>query len=432
LRGNTLLNYKTGIYDLDAELFLKDHWNGSQWQALGRNIFNYVDSYSPGGTLFDVFLSSSDGSTGNINVKCGGNKFNTSTASHYHLGLGGGSATRTIDCSTNNWQSTSTPKVTTNITVTGGTFGTDRTPSGTHCGPFNYSSSFLGGDCYAGTVSIIHEKKVVTIMSSDVGNDTIVVPDYLSELFDTTLSFSERRGPLGHIFRDALFADDSVRSSQLQTFIDTVSHFLDQNIPDGFKRRILLFEGDAYRALGDSINASKSYRKITDMKLFNLDSLEAGWGIQYLDSGLGKVRSGFALASSMSHYQHRVIADIRRLYPMFDSSSTDTSTSGQTDKHQNKIEESISQNPVISSLKAIPNPFSDKIDFTFTLAYPQQLKLEIYNELGTKLLVKDIGIQSSGEDSYELNTHNWPNGTYLARILTGSGEVKTVKLVHEK
>jgi hypothetical protein len=59
--------------------------------------------------------------------------------------------------------------------------------------------------------------------------------------------------------------------------------------------------------------------------------------------------------------------------------------------------------------------------------------IAVYDVLGR--LVWGDGRGSSleaGEHSIHLDATNFPSGTLYARIATGFGEVKTVKLVHEK
>ena len=86
-----------------------------------------------------------------------------------------------------------------------------------------------------------------------------------------------------------------------------------------------------------------------------------------------------------------------------------------------------------ASFTSISNPFIKETTLEFTLNRMSYVTLAVYDELGR--LVWGDGKGSSleaGTHAIHLNGNALPSGTLYARIATGFGEVKTVKLVHEK
>jgi hypothetical protein len=87
----------------------------------------------------------------------------------------------------------------------------------------------------------------------------------------------------------------------------------------------------------------------------------------------------------------------------------------------------------IASLTSSPNPFQSATNLRFELSRMSYVMIEVYDLLGNK--VYGNGARKTYEaGSYEvaLDGKSLPHGTLYARIATGFGEVKTVKLVHEK
>lgn len=79
-----------------------------------------------------------------------------------------------------------------------------------------------------------------------------------------------------------------------------------------------------------------------------------------------------------------------------------------------------------------PNPFKTETTLEFTLNRMAYINLAVYDELGR--LVWGNGKGSSleaGTHTIHLDGRSLPSGTLYARISTGFGEVKTVKLIHE-
>jgi hypothetical protein len=438
LRGNTIKNYAVGVWT-EAFLYLGDHLVGSTWHVLGRNIFDFSSGFTIPSTwsyfspnLTDVFLKDiyfPSTPTVGIFVKNGGNKFSTASplTPHWHIYLDLGSMT--INCLKNDWRSASTPYL---HFITG-------TNCGSTCGT-SYTSNFCpaktytGSCCFDGNVTEVNEH-TANPMSVDTleivdSSETELSTDYLQIIGDSSFSMVYRNQSLHAAYDSAAFTDDSLRISRLSTFIDTCLLVLAKEQAPPFKRKIRMLIADAYVQLQDSANAYSFYKQITDDNLFILDSLVAAWRMQKLETGMNNPMPSDDLATKNSNYVQRVRDDILRYIHTRNSSPDDTTNNTELPPpvKQSFIPDKAG---LISSLIAIPNPFTNKTEFKFTLAYTQAIKLEIYSILGRKLLVKDLGVQSSGENSYELNTEKWPAGTYLTRFVSADGKVSTISLKRE-
>jgi hypothetical protein len=87
----------------------------------------------------------------------------------------------------------------------------------------------------------------------------------------------------------------------------------------------------------------------------------------------------------------------------------------------------------ITSFTSSPNPFNNATALQFTLSRVTYTTIGIYDELGRLVWGDGRGASlEAGEHTIQLDATNFPSGTLYARISTGFGEVKTVKLVHEK
>ncbi|MDP4236035.1 MAG: hypothetical protein Q8919_06275 [Bacteroidota bacterium] len=86
----------------------------------------------------------------------------------------------------------------------------------------------------------------------------------------------------------------------------------------------------------------------------------------------------------------------------------------------------------LASFGSTPNPFVTEITLQFTLNRITYTTIEVFDELGR--LVWGDGRGSSidaGTHTITIDGKSLPHGTLYARISTGFGELKTVKLVHE-
>ena len=85
-----------------------------------------------------------------------------------------------------------------------------------------------------------------------------------------------------------------------------------------------------------------------------------------------------------------------------------------------------------ASFQNFPNPFSAKTTISYTHTHDGPVKIEIYNLLGNKVKTVLNEFEAAGDHKASFNATDIPSGTLYARISTGFGEVKTVRLVHEK
>jgi hypothetical protein len=86
----------------------------------------------------------------------------------------------------------------------------------------------------------------------------------------------------------------------------------------------------------------------------------------------------------------------------------------------------------LASFTSSPNPFDEATTIEFTVNRMAYIQLAIYDVLGH--LVWGDGTGSSleaGTHTIHLDGKSLPSGTLYARIATGFGEVKTLKLIHE-
>ena len=89
-------------------------------------------------------------------------------------------------------------------------------------------------------------------------------------------------------------------------------------------------------------------------------------------------------------------------------------------------------NSFLNSFTSSPNPFTSETKLNFTLNRMTYVTIEVYDLLGNKVFGNAGRSYEAGSYEINLDGSTIPTGTFYARISTGFGEVKTVKLVHEK
>ncbi|MEP7234944.1 MAG: hypothetical protein ABI778_06580 [Ignavibacteriota bacterium] len=88
---------------------------------------------------------------------------------------------------------------------------------------------------------------------------------------------------------------------------------------------------------------------------------------------------------------------------------------------------------ILASFTINPNPFHKEATLDFTMNRMSYVTLTVYDELGRPVWGDGRGSSlEAGTHSIHIDGNSLPSGTLYARISTGFGEVKTVKLVHEK
>jgi hypothetical protein len=86
---------------------------------------------------------------------------------------------------------------------------------------------------------------------------------------------------------------------------------------------------------------------------------------------------------------------------------------------------------MITSFSALINPFLRETIIEFTFSQSTLYQFAIYDVLGHLVWKNKEATFESGLHQIHLNGQTFPKGRLYARISTGFGEVKTIKLVHE-
>ncbi|MBL7032821.1 MAG: T9SS type A sorting domain-containing protein, partial [Candidatus Delongbacteria bacterium] len=74
-----------------------------------------------------------------------------------------------------------------------------------------------------------------------------------------------------------------------------------------------------------------------------------------------------------------------------------------------------------------PNPFNPTTIIEFTLPYPEEIRLEVYNLLGQQVMLLAEGSHSAGAHQVQFDGSGLASGIYLYR-LEGDGKVQTRKM----
>jgi hypothetical protein len=84
---------------------------------------------------------------------------------------------------------------------------------------------------------------------------------------------------------------------------------------------------------------------------------------------------------------------------------------------------------LIAEFSAIKNPFKDEIELRYKLNRENLARIEIFDMLGKLVWGDGQGYHPPNESSsIKIETYNWQEGTYLARLSTFSNETKTITL----
>ncbi|MFI5265093.1 MAG: T9SS type A sorting domain-containing protein, partial [Candidatus Kapaibacterium sp.] len=79
-----------------------------------------------------------------------------------------------------------------------------------------------------------------------------------------------------------------------------------------------------------------------------------------------------------------------------------------------------------------PNPFTADAKLRFELNRMSYVTIEVFDLLGNKVYGSAGQSYEAGRYEIVLDGKTLPHGTLYARISTGFGEVKTVKLIHQE
>jgi hypothetical protein len=85
----------------------------------------------------------------------------------------------------------------------------------------------------------------------------------------------------------------------------------------------------------------------------------------------------------------------------------------------------------IKYLNISDNPFKDETTLRFVFADAEYMRVDIYDLLGNKVY-SDSRLFRAGDEEWRIDGKAIAGGSLYARLSTMGGEVKTVKLIHEK
>jgi hypothetical protein len=86
----------------------------------------------------------------------------------------------------------------------------------------------------------------------------------------------------------------------------------------------------------------------------------------------------------------------------------------------------------IGAFSVVPNPSQGIVIAKYTLALQGFVQFSVYDALGKQIWYKAGESEEEGSHQLPIDLRSSPSGTYYARIEAGFGDVRTVKLVHEK
>lgn len=81
-----------------------------------------------------------------------------------------------------------------------------------------------------------------------------------------------------------------------------------------------------------------------------------------------------------------------------------------------------------NKLLAVPNPINNNGTILFMAEKGEEVKMVIYNYLGQLVYEREI-ISKIGENRVPIEKGNLPSGMYLCKIVNGSREYDTLKII---
>ena len=94
------------------------------------------------------------------------------------------------------------------------------------------------------------------------------------------------------------------------------------------------------------------------------------------------------------------------------------------------INGTVEQPSPVALLSSYPNPFNPEATIRFDVSKSQRVRLNVYNELGQRVMVLIDGRVEAGQHKARLAAYGLPSGTYFVRLETDTGVVtRTVVLM---
>jgi hypothetical protein len=177
-----------------------------------------------------------------------------------------------------------------------------------------------------------------------------------------------------------------------------------------------------YGSFSDTSNTISDWNALVTISKFAEDSLCPSWKQNFDD-----------LIKRARHLQHKQWQDTvtDSLKTPLDTSlkSLDDLNLGYLRQYTNGVAALPSNNEeVISTLKAIKNPFDDEIELRYSLSNGSAIRIDVYDVLGKQMFADGQGYHSAGQSTVKIDSKNWMLGTYYARLTTSSNETKSIVL----
>ena len=83
----------------------------------------------------------------------------------------------------------------------------------------------------------------------------------------------------------------------------------------------------------------------------------------------------------------------------------------------------------LQTLRAFPNPTSDIFQVEYDLVKSADIQMNVYNLLGKKVMLNDLGNQTQGLNLETLNVKNLPIGMYVVQIVADGVSAGTLRLM---
>ena len=80
----------------------------------------------------------------------------------------------------------------------------------------------------------------------------------------------------------------------------------------------------------------------------------------------------------------------------------------------------INAYPVLTNFEVYPNPTSNQLFIEYTPENNQNIKIDIFNQLGQSVYSNEVQSPSEMTQKLNINTGNWPAGIYMIRLDNGS------------
>ena len=85
----------------------------------------------------------------------------------------------------------------------------------------------------------------------------------------------------------------------------------------------------------------------------------------------------------------------------------------------------------VASYSVSENPLHSETTLRFALTDPEYVRVDVFDLLGNRFFTSPGRLLDAGNHEMPIDLSNAPSGSYFLRILLGTGEVRTIKLIRE-